>query len=59
MAEISAYLDRVGVLVVGRYTEWRYLMTDTCVISARRAAAQLTGRPFDVDEDGVAISTQG
>ena len=59
MAEISAYLERVGVLVVGRYAEWKYLMTDACVISARRAAARLTGRPFDVDEGGVTISTQG
>ena len=59
MAEISAYLDRVGVLVVGRYTEWKYLMTDACVISARRAAGRITGRPLDVDEGGVTISSQG
>ena len=28
---------------VGRYAEWKYLMTDACVISARRAAGRITG----------------
>ena len=43
MAEITGYLDQVGVLLAGRYAEWKYLMTDACVISARRAAAVLSG----------------
>ena len=59
MPEITAYLERAGVLTVGRYAEWKYLMTDACVISARRAASVLSGRPLDVDEGGIAISTQG
>jgi protoporphyrinogen oxidase len=59
MAEITEYLERVGVLLAGRYAEWKYLMTDACVISARRAAALATGRSVDVDDTGTAISGQG
>jgi hypothetical protein len=59
MAEITAYLEHVGVLLAGRYAEWKYLMTDACVISARRAAALATGRPVDFDDTGIAISRQG
>ncbi|MDQ1522064.1 MAG: hypothetical protein QOI55_3137 [Actinomycetota bacterium] len=59
MAEISSYLDEVGVLLAGRYAEWKYLMTDACVISARRVAGALTGQSVDLDDQGVAISRQG
>ncbi len=59
MAEITEYLERVGVLLVGRYAEWKYLMTDACVISARRAAALVTGGSVDFDDTGIAISRQG
>jgi protoporphyrinogen oxidase len=59
MAEINAYLDRVGVLRVGRYAEWKYLMTDACVISSRLAANDCLGQPEDVDNQGVEISKQG
>ncbi len=38
LAEIDAYLDRLGVLRAGRFAEWKYLMTDACVLSGRRAA---------------------
>ena len=40
---ISAYVERMGVELAGRYAEWKYLMTDACVISARRAAKRLQG----------------
>jgi protoporphyrinogen oxidase len=59
MAEITAYLDRVGVHLAGRYAEWKYLMTDACVISARRAAGLLTGAGLEFDDSGIAISQQG
>jgi protoporphyrinogen oxidase len=59
MVEITRFLDEVGVLLAGRYAEWKYLMTDACVISARKAAAQLTGENGDFDDRGAAISRQG
>lgn len=43
MRTITEFLDHHGVLLVGRYAEHKYLMTDACVISARRAAAMVTG----------------
>ena len=59
MGEISQYLERVGVLCAGRYAEWKYLMTDACVISARRVAALATGGSVDFDDAGTTISRQG
>ena len=59
MAEITQYLEHVGVLLAGRYAEWKYLMTDACVISARRAAGIVTGKPVELDDAGIAISRQG
>ena len=41
---------------VGRYAEWKYLMTDACVLGGRRAARQLRGEDDDVDWTGVAIT---
>jgi protoporphyrinogen oxidase len=43
MRTITEFLDHHGVLLVGRYAEHKYLMTDACVISARRAAAMVNG----------------
>ena len=43
MREITAYLDRNGVHLVGRYAEHKYLMTDACVLSGRRAADRIKG----------------
>jgi protoporphyrinogen oxidase len=59
MEEIHRFLDRIGVLLAGRYAEWKYLMTDGCVISARRAATALSGRTAELDDAGSAISSQG
>lgn len=39
LEEIEAFLDRMGVSRAGRYSEWKYLMTDACVLSGRRAAS--------------------
>jgi protoporphyrinogen oxidase len=60
MKEITTFLDLHGVQLVGRYGEHKYLMTDACIISARRAAARVggaDGNEFDASE--VFISTAG
>ncbi len=54
---VNDYLDRQGVLRVGRYSEWKYLMSDTCVLGGRRAARLLQGDEDDTDWGGVAINT--
>jgi protoporphyrinogen oxidase len=59
MAEVEGYLDRMGVLRVGRYGQWLYLMTDACVISGRRAANECINRSVDVDSRGTTLSSQG
>ncbi|MFZ0635609.1 MAG: FAD-dependent oxidoreductase [Candidatus Acidiferrales bacterium] len=38
---VNEFLDRVGVVRVGRYSEWRYAMTHDCVLKARHEAANL------------------
>jgi len=35
---INAFLDQFGIVRVGRYAEWGYLMTHDCVLSSRDAA---------------------
>ena len=57
LREINRYLDELGVLRVGRYSEWKYLMSDTCVLGGRRAARMVTGADDDTDWSGVAITT--
>ena len=60
MKEINQFLDHHGVQLVGRYGEHKYLMTDACIISARRAAERIRGgdgAEFDASE--VYISTAG
>jgi protoporphyrinogen oxidase len=59
MAEINSFLDRNGVLRVGRYGEWRYLMTDACIISSKRAAGECQGGDADVDASGTTLSDEG
>ena len=59
MEEIENYLDRVGVIRVGRYGQWLYLMTDACVISGRRAANECTNRRTEIDAEGISLSSQG
>jgi protoporphyrinogen oxidase len=38
---INAFLDKFGIIRVGRYSEWGYLMTHDCVLSSRDAAERL------------------
>ena len=38
---VHGFLDSMGVRRVGRYSEWKYLMTHDCVLRSRRAAARL------------------
>ncbi len=56
LRRVNDFLDRHGVLRVGRYSEWKYLMTDACVLGGRRAARQLRGQDDDADWTGVAIT---
>jgi protoporphyrinogen oxidase len=53
---VNQYLNKVGVTRVGRYSEWKYLMSDTCVLGGRRAAQMLLGKSDDTDWSGVAIT---
>jgi protoporphyrinogen oxidase len=56
LREVNRFLDHHGVVRVGRYSEWKYLMSDTCVLGGRRAAQLLRGRDDDTDWSGVAIT---
>jgi len=38
---INAFLDQHGIVRVGRYAEWGYLMTHDCVLSSRDAAQRI------------------
>jgi protoporphyrinogen oxidase len=38
---INAFLDQFGIIRVGRYGEWGYLMTHDCVLSSRDAAERI------------------
>ncbi len=59
MRTITEFLDHHGVLLVGRYAEHKYLMTDACVISARRAAAMATGADRSDPDTAVYLSEAG
>jgi protoporphyrinogen oxidase len=59
MQTITEFLDHHGVLLVGRYAEHKYLMTDACIISARRAAAKVRGADPDADATAVYLSAAG
>jgi protoporphyrinogen oxidase len=59
MKTITEFLDHHGVLLVGRYAEHKYLMTDACVISARRAAAMAKGVDPNADASAVYLSEAG
>ena len=55
-ASSTTILDRQGVFRVGRYSEWKYLMSDACVLGGRRAARRLREQNDDTNWDGVAIT---
>jgi protoporphyrinogen oxidase len=44
LREVERWLDQVGVLRAGRYSEWKYLWTDGCVLSGRRVAEAARSR---------------
>ena len=56
LGRVNRYLDSVGVLRVGRYSEWKYLMSDACVLGGRRTALRLRDKSDDTDWEGVAIT---
>jgi protoporphyrinogen oxidase len=56
LKRINPFLNEHGVIRVGRYSEWKYLMTDACLLGGRRAANQINGAADDTDWDGVAIT---
>jgi len=41
---VNAFLDSMGVVRVGRYAEWKYLMTHDCVLKAKHEAEKLESR---------------
>lgn len=56
LRRVNRFLDQHGVLRVGRYSEWKYLMSDACVLGGRRVARQLKEMHDDTNWDGVAIT---
>jgi protoporphyrinogen oxidase len=56
LSTVNAFLAKHGVERAGRYAEWKYLMTDACVLSGRRVASRLTGKDDRIDWSGVAIT---
>ncbi len=53
---VNGFLNEQGVHRVGRYSEWKYLMSDSCVLGGRRAARLLRAQEDDTDWEGVAIN---
>ncbi len=56
LRHVNSFLDKHGVLRVGRYSEWKYLMSDACVLGGRRVARQLKEMDDDTNWAGVAIT---
>jgi protoporphyrinogen oxidase len=56
--EIRGFLNNHQVQLVGRYAEHKYLMTDACVISGRRAAEKIRGEKL-FEDSRVYLSTEG
>ena len=51
---INAFLDRMGVIRAGRYSQWGYLMTHDCFLRGKKVAEHLKTRSelkdFDIDD---------
>jgi protoporphyrinogen oxidase len=56
LRRVSRFLDQHGVLRAGRYSEWKYLMSDACVLGGRRVARHLKDMHDDTNWTGVAIT---
>ena len=57
LRRVNRFLDQHGVLRAGRYSEWKYLMSDACVLGGRRVARHLKEMPDDTNWEGVAITS--
>lgn len=51
---IKEYLDELGVLRAGRYSQWGYLMTHDCVLRGRKVAEHLRDRKVEIPEFEIA-----
>jgi protoporphyrinogen oxidase len=56
LRRVNRFLDQYGVLRAGRYAEWKYLMSDACVLGGRRVARQVKEMDDDTNWSGVAIT---
>ena len=56
LRRVNKFLDHHGVLRAGRYAEWKYLMSDACVLGGRRVARQVKEMDDDTNWSGVAIT---
>ena len=41
---VNAFLDNMGVVRVGRYAEWKYMMTHDCVLKAKHEAEKMESK---------------
>jgi len=52
---INSFLDRMGVVRAGRYSQWGYMMTHDCWLRGRKVAEHLRNRAelkeFDIDDE--------
>ena len=49
LEKINAFLNKFGVICVGRYGQWGYLMTHDCVLNSRDAAERIvTGSEIEL-----------
>ena len=52
---VNKFLDSVGVIRAGRYSQWGYMMTHDCVLRGKKVAEHLTDRKealaeFEIDD---------
>ncbi len=53
---VNAYLDEVGVIRAGRYSEWKYHWTDDCILAGKDLAASLNAtRGFEKPSEGTQV----
>ena len=53
---VNAYLDKVGVIRAGRYSEWKYHWTDDCILAGKDLAASLNAtRGFEKPSEGTQV----
>jgi protoporphyrinogen oxidase len=47
---VKSFLDSVGVIRAGRYSQWGYMMTHDCVLRGRKIAEHLANRQEELPE---------